>query len=94
MNEVRDVFNDKNTANFFEPEGGAFYMLTTLECKTGYKVIYTDQRTFFSYRAECFRYTGGAHGGTIVKVGTMDARTGKRPTLADVIPAYGKYNKM
>lgn len=54
VNEVRDVFGDKNMASYFEPEGGAFYMLTTLECKTGYKVIYTDQRTFFSYRAECF----------------------------------------
>lgn len=59
-----------------------------------FMVVHTDQRTFFSYRAECFRYTGGAHGGTIVKVGTMDARTGKQPTPADVIPAYGKYNKM
>lgn len=94
MNEIRDVFNDKNTANFFEPEGGEFYMLTTRKCKTGHKVIYTDQRTFFNCRAECFWYTDGAHGGTIVKVGTMDVRTGKRPVPADVIPAYGKYKKM
>ena len=27
-----------------------------------------------------------AHGGTIVKVGTIDVKTGKRLTTADVIP--------
>ena len=86
VNEVRDVFGDKNLASYFEPEGGGFYMLTTREYKSEYKVVYTDQRTFFSYRAECFRYTGGAHGGTVVKVGTIDVRTGKRLTTADVIP--------
>ena len=86
VNEVRDVFGDKNLASFFEPEGGGFYMLTTREYKSEYKVVYTDQRTFFSYLAECFRYTGGAHGGTVAKVGTIDVRTGKRLTTADVIP--------
>ena len=29
VNEVWDVFNDKNLTSFFEPEGGEFYMLTT-----------------------------------------------------------------
>ena len=86
VNEVRDVFGDKNLASYFEPEGGGFYMLTTREYKSEYRVVYTDQRTFFSYRAECFTYTGGAHGGTVVKVGTIDVRTGKRLTTADVIP--------
>jgi hypothetical protein len=86
VNEVRDVFGDKDLTSYFEPEGGGFYMLTTREYKSEYKVVYTDQRTFFSYRAECFRYTGGAHGGTVVKVGTIDVRTGKRLTTADVIP--------
>lgn len=86
VNEVRDVFGDKNLASFFESDGGGFYMLTTREYKSEYRVVYTDQRTFFSYRAECFRYTGGAHGGTVVKVGTIDVRTGKRLTTADVIP--------
>ena len=86
VNEVREVFGDKNLASYFEPEGGEFYMLTTREYKAKYKVVYTDGQTFFSYRAECFRYTGGAHGGTIVKVGTIDVKTGKRLTTADVIP--------
>ena len=86
LNEVRDLFNDKNFASYFEPEGGGFHMLTTKEYKSEYKVVYTDQQTFFSYWAECFMYTGGAHGGTIVKVGTIDVKTGKRLTTADVIP--------
>ena len=86
VNEVRDVFNDKNLASYFEPNGGGFHMLTSKEYKSEYKVIYTDQQTFFSYWAECFMYTGGAHGGTIVKVGTIDVKTGKRLTTADVIP--------
>ena len=86
LNEVRDVFNDKNLASYFEPEGGGFHMLTTKEYKSEYKVVYTDQQTFFSYWAECFMYTGGAHGGTIVKVGTIEVKTGKRLTTADVIP--------
>ena len=86
VNEVRDVFGDKNLASFFEPDGGEFYMLTTREYKSEYKVVYTDQRTFFSYRAECFRYTGGAHGGSVVKVGTVAVKTGRRLTTADVIP--------
>ena len=29
VDEMRDVFGDKNLASFFEPEGGEFYMLTT-----------------------------------------------------------------
>ena len=29
VNEVWDVFNDKDLASFFEPEGCEFYMLTT-----------------------------------------------------------------
>ena len=86
VNEVRDVFGDKNLASHFGSDGGDFFALTTRECNSNYKVVYTDQRTFFSYRAECFRHTGGAHGGTVVKVGTIDVRTGKRLTTADVIP--------
>jgi hypothetical protein len=86
VNEVRDVFGDKNLVSYFEPDGGGFHMLTTKEYKSEYKVVYTDQQTFFSYWAECFMYTGGAHGGTIVKVGTIEVKTGKQLTTADVIP--------
>ena len=87
VNEVLDVFSDKDFASYFDPEGAEFPIVTTKEYKSKYEVVYTDQRTFFSYRAECFRYTGGAHGGTTVKVGTVDVKTRKKLTVADVIPA-------
>ena len=87
VDEVRGIFSDKNLASYFEPEGGGFVMMTTKEYSSEYKVVYTDQRTFFSYWAECSMYTGGAHGSTIVKVGTIDVKTGKKLAIADVIPA-------
>lgn len=87
VNEVIDIFSDKDLTGHFEPEGGDFYMLTTREYKSKYEIVYTDQRTLFSYWAECFRYTGGAHGSTTIKVGTVDVKTRKKLTVADVIPA-------
>ena len=57
------------------------------EYQSRFKVVHTDGRTFFSYRAECFIDNGRSlHGGEIVKVGTIDVKTGKRLTTADVIP--------
>lgn len=57
------------------------------EFKTHFKVVHTDNRTFFSYRAECFMDNGlWLHGREIVKVGTINVKTGKRLTTADVIP--------
>ena len=86
VKEIRDVFGDKNLASYFESEGVGFSILTTKEYKSEYKVVYTDQRTFFSYWAESFCYTGGAHGATTVAVGTIDVKTGKKLGIADVIP--------
>ena len=83
LDEMRGLFNDKSIIWSIGTEG---VRPTTREYKSKYKVVHTDGRTFFSYRAECFTYTGGAHGGTVVKVGTIDVRTGKRLTTADVIP--------
>ena len=83
LDEMRGLFNDKSIIWSIGTEG---VRPTTREYKSKYKVVHTDGRTFFSYRAECFRYAGGAHGGTIVKVGTVDVRTGKRLTTADIIP--------
>ena len=66
-------------------EQGFYPMLD--EFKTHFKVVHTDNRTFFSYRAECFMDNGlWLHGGEIVKVGTINVKTGKRLTTADVIP--------
>ena len=87
VNEVRDVFGDKNLASYFESGGVGFSIRTSKEYKSEYKVVHTDKRTFFSYWAESFCYTGGAHGVTTVAVGTIDVKTGKKLTVADVIPA-------
>ena len=57
------------------------------EYQSRFKVVHTDGRTFFSYRAKCFIDNGRwLHGGEIVKVGTIDVKTGRRLTTADVIP--------
>ena len=39
-----------------------------------------------SYRATEYLYTGGAHGSTLVQVGTVDRKTGCKYKLADIIP--------
>lgn len=57
--------------------------VTTEEYKSEYKVIYAD-RDYLSFRCEDYAYTGGAHGSTIIKVGTIDRKTGKILTLDDV----------
>ena len=83
LEEIREVLKDKNFAH--DEVVGA--PLTTREYRSKYEVVYADyERTFFSYREESFFYTGGAHGNTIVGVGTIDVKTGKELTIADVIP--------
>ena len=80
LNEVRESFNKG-----FDPEAQ--------EYKSHFMVVYTDGRSFFSYRAEYFSNNGKwLHGGEVVKVGTMDVRSGKKLTIADVIPEdkYGE----
>ncbi len=59
---------------------------TDQEFKKDYKIVYADRRRL-SFRCEEFAYTGGAHGGTRITVGTIDRKTGKILTLADV-PAF------
>ena len=74
LNKVLDAFNS----------GGD---LEVQEYKSRFKVVHTDERSFFSYRAEYFFDNGKwLHGGEIVKVGTIDVKTGKRLTICDVIP--------
>ena len=83
LDEMRALFTDKDFLASLCTEGA---MPNTREYRSKFNIIYTDGRTFFSYRAECYRYTGGAHGGEIVRVGTINVKTGKRLTTADVIP--------
>ena len=50
-----------------------------------YEIICRDADKV-SYRAMEYQYTGGAHGSTLVQVGTVDRKTGRKYKLADIIP--------
>ena len=56
---------------------------TDQEFKKEYKVVYAD-RQYLSFHCSEYSYTGGAHGNTQITVGTIDRKTGKILTLADV----------
>lgn len=82
--DVKKTFRDRR----FVDDEMIGCALTTREYKSKYEIIYTDRsRTIFSYRYLGFSYTGGAHGATIVGIGTIDVATGRKLTVADVIPA-------
>ena len=83
LREVKDAIGSAAAVDG-EVVGGE---LTTREFSSKYEVVYVDSaRTIFSYRAEGYFYTGGAHGNRVVKVGTVEVKTGRRLTVADVIP--------
>ena len=85
--EVEGYFRDAEAMGMPEMvvPGGA---LTTREASWGYEVVYVDEGyRYFSFRREHHYYSGGAHGLSDVTVGTIDRQTGKRLTLADVVPA-------
>ena len=50
-----------------------------------YEIICRDADKV-SYRATEYQYTGGAHGSTLVRVGTVDRKTGRKYRLADIVP--------
>ena len=50
-----------------------------------YEIICRDADTV-SYRATEYQYTGGAHGFTLVQVGTIDRKTGRKYKLDDIVP--------
>ena len=50
-----------------------------------YEIISRDADKV-SYRATDYQYTGGAHGFTLVQVGTVDRKTGRKYELADIVP--------
>ena len=50
-----------------------------------YEVICRDADKV-SYRATEYQYTGGAHGSTLVRVGTVDRKTGRKYGLSDIVP--------
>ena len=74
LKDVREAFN-----NGSDP--------SAQEYKSHFRVVHTDGRSFFSYWAEYFFDNGRwLHGGEVIKVGTIDVRTGKKLTIDDVIP--------
>ena len=50
-----------------------------------YEIVCCDPDKL-SYRATEYQYTGGAHGSTLVQVGTVDRKTGREYRLADIVP--------
>ena len=60
--------------------------LTSREFTSEYKVVYADDAVA-SYLASDFAYTGGANGSVRVRAGTIDRKTGRRLSVADVVPA-------
>ena len=52
---------------------------------SNYEIICRDADKV-SYRATEYQYTGGAHGSTLVQVGTVDRKTGRKYKLADIVP--------
>lgn len=59
--------------------------MSSWDSKNEYRIVYADER-YLSFRAEEYSYTGGAHGNNKIIVGTFDRNTGKRLTIADIIP--------
>ena len=50
-----------------------------------YEIICRDADKV-SYRATEYQYAGGAHGSTLVQVGTVDRKTGRKYKLSDIVP--------
>lgn len=60
--------------------------LTSQEFKKTFEVRFADAQ-YVSYYAECFSYTGGAHGMTTTTVGTLNRKTGQKVCVKDLVPA-------
>ena len=58
---------------------------TTWEREASYKIVYADAK-YMSFRAEEYAYNGGAHGGRVITVGTIEQATGRILMASDLIP--------
>lgn len=87
--EDYEIFVDMIRDYAMEPESpdGIIHAATatTEERQSEYKVVFVDAQ-YASYRCEDWAYIGGAHGNTVVHVGTLDRQTGKKLVLGDVFP--------
>ena len=59
--------------------------IPTWDKSSKYEIVCRDADKL-SYRTTEYRYTGGAHGSTLVQVGTVDRKTGRKYRLADIVP--------
>ena len=59
--------------------------IPTWDKSSNYEIVCRDADKV-SYRATDYQYTGGAHGSTLVQVGTVDRKTGRKYKLADIVP--------
>lgn len=62
--------------------------ITTQEFNKKYKIVYAD-RDYLSFYAKDYSYLGGAHGNTIIRVGTISRTTGRILKVGDFV-ADGK----
>lgn len=87
--EDYEIYVDTIRDYAMEPESpdGIIHAATATieERQSKYEVVFVDAR-YVSYRCEDWAYTGGAHGSTVVHVGTLDRKTGKKLALGDVFP--------
>ena len=58
---------------------------TTQEFSKSYKIVYAD-KDYLSFYAKEYSYTGGAHGNTVIRVGTINRAMGRIAKVADFIP--------
>lgn len=61
---------------------------TTQEFNKEYKIVYAD-REYLSFYAKEYSYLGGAHGNTVIRVGTISRATGRILKVGDFV-ADGK----
>lgn len=69
-----------------DPEYKIGFCATAEEHNVKKEMVYLDD-DYLSYRVTEYWFTGGAHGNTAIAVGTLDRKTGRELTLADV---FGK----
>lgn len=60
--------------------------VSTWEAKAACKIVYADVN-YVSFRVEEYVYRGGAHGSTIITVGSFERKTGRLLKATDLIPA-------
>ena len=58
--------------------------ITTQEFDKEYKIVYAD-RDYLSFYAKEYSYLGGAHGNTVIRVGTISRATGRVLKVGDFV---------